>query len=208
MKPVSLAFARMALMVAVWLVPVAAPSAEAPAPASANSLAGWLLVAAPDIDDSRFSGAVIYIVHQDQDGALGIVINQPIGLRGYAEILDAMGEDAKGASGTVRIFAGGPLEKNVGFVLHGADYSDDQTLKVGGNFAVTSDAKILRALAAGQGPKRSLVAFGYAGWMPGQLEDELGHNDWYLTPADNALVFDDDRDSVWQRAFDRKTLRL
>ncbi len=191
-------------MVAVWLLPLAASSAPAPA----NSLAGWLLVAAPDIDDARFSGAVIFLVHQDQDGALGIVINRPIGERSYAEILDAIGEDAKGAPGKTRIFAGGPLEQDVGLVLHGADYHDKETLKIDGNFAVTSDARILRSLAAGTGPKRSLIAFGYAGWKPGQLEDELGTNEWYLAPADTALLFDADRDSVWQRAFDRKTLRL
>ncbi|HEX4112959.1 MAG TPA: YqgE/AlgH family protein [Stellaceae bacterium] len=196
------------LVLALWLAPVALTRAAPDASDAAESLAGQLIVAAPGIGDPRFDGAVILIIHHDKDGAFGIAINRPIGTRPLAELLEALGQDGKGVTGTARIFAGGPVDPEIGFVIHTPDYHDERTLAIGGDFAVTSDTKILRAMAAGKGPKQRLVAFGYAGWGPGQLEDEMNHNDWYATPADAALLFDADRDSVWQRAYDKRTMRL
>jgi len=199
---------RLAFIVVAWLIPATLNFAAEPEVGAFLSLAGQLLVAAPDGTDSRFEGTVVYVVHHDRDGAFGIVINRPGGEQNFADVLDALGENSEGVSGSVQIFAGGPLERELGFVLHTAEYHDAQTVLIDGNFALTSDPAILRAMAAGRGPKLSLVAFGYTGWAPGQLEDELGHNDWYVAPADAALLFDKDRDTVWQRAFDRKTMRL
>jgi putative transcriptional regulator len=202
---------KIALLAAlvIWLAPAmltrAAPEAG---PADAAGLTGQLLVAAPGIGDPRFDGAVIYLIHHDKDGAFGIAINRPAGEHKLADLLEALGKDGNGVSGSARIFAGGPVQPEIGFVLHTTDYKDDSTIGVDARFAVTSDAKILRAIGAGKGPKKSLIVFGYSGWGPGQLEDEMSRNDWYVTPADAALLFDDDRDAVWQNAYDKRTLRL
>jgi len=182
-------------------------SPETPAP-DAPSLAGQLLVAAPDMGDPRFDGTVILIVHHGANGAFGVVINRPAGEKPIATLLEEMGEDGGNASGSIPLFLGGPMEAQLGFVIHTADYMTVKTLPIGDKFAMTSDPDILRDIAAGKGPKRSFIAFGYAGWAPGQLEDELSRNSWYLAPADEALLFDKNRDTVWQRAYDRKTLRL
>ena len=168
---------RMALVVAlaIWQGPAmwshAAPEDSA---AGATDLTGQLLIAAPGIGDPRFDGAVIYMIHHDKDGAVGLAINRPVGQHKLAELLEALGQDAKGVGdASERVFAGGPVQPEIGFVLHTSDYKDDRTIAVDARFAVTSDTKILRAIAAGKGPKKSLIVFGYAGWGPGQLEDEM-----------------------------------
>jgi putative transcriptional regulator len=92
--------------------------------------------------------------------------------------------------------------------VHSSDYHRPETLDVDGRFAMTSSREVLRDIAANAGPMKSLVAFGYAGWGPGQLEGELAHNVWYTAPADPALVFDDDRDKVWEHATARRTQDL
>jgi len=205
---------RAALWVALvlWLVPPfwghAAPQDKPPASTTAAGLTGQLLVAAPGIGDPRFDGAVIYLIHQDKDGAFGVAINRPVGRHKLAELLEALGQSSKGVTGTARIFAGGPVQPEIGIVLHTTDYHSERTVAVDAHFAITSDSQVLRDIADGKGPKKSLIAFGYSGWGPGQLEDEIGHNDWYVTPADAALLFDDDRDTVWQKAYDRRTMRL
>jgi putative transcriptional regulator len=95
---------------------------------------------------------------------------------------------------------GGPVEPGRGFVLHTADYREEATLVVGGEFAVTATLDILRAIGKGAGPRRSLLALGYAGWAPGQLDAEMQANGWLSVPADCDLVFDDDFDAKWRRA--------
>jgi putative transcriptional regulator len=192
----------------VWLVPALLSQAAPPEGTATANLTGQLLVAAPGIGDPRFDGAVIYLIHHDKNGAFGVAINRPVGKHKLSELLDALGQPSKGVNGEVRIFAGGPVQPEIGIVLHTADYHSDRTVAVDARFAITSDSQILRAIASGKGPKKSLIAFGYAGWGPGQLEDEISHNDWYVAPADAALLFDDDRDTVWQRAYDRRTMRL
>jgi putative transcriptional regulator len=192
----------------VWLAPALLSHAAPPEGTATANLTGQLLVAAPGIGDPRFDGTVIYLIHHDKNGAFGVAINRPVGKHKLSELLDALGQPSKGVNGEVRIFAGGPVQPEIGIVLHTADYHSDRTVAVDARFAITSDSQILRAIASGKGPKKSLIAFGYAGWGPGQLEDEISHNDWYVAPADAALLFDDDRDTVWQRAYDRRTMRL
>ncbi len=192
----------------VWLVPALLGQAAPPDAMATANLTGQLLVAAPGIGDPRFDGAVIYLIHHDKNGAFGVAINRPVGKHKLSELLDALGQPSKGVNGEVRIFAGGPVQPEIGIVLHTTDYHSDRTVAVDTRFAITSDSQILRAIASGKGPKKSLIAFGYAGWGPGQLEDEISHNDWYVAPADATLLFDDDRDTVWQEAYDRRTMRL
>jgi putative transcriptional regulator len=188
------------------LVTRAAP--EDGTPAVAINVTGELLVAAPGIGDSRFEGTVIYVIHHDKDGAFGVAINRPVAPRPFAQLLAELGQDGAGVTGTARLFAGGPVQPDIGFILHTSDYHDERTLAVDARFSVTSDSKIVRAIAGGTGPKKSLIAFGYAGWGAGQLDDELNHNDWYVTPANATLLFDLDRDSVWQKAYEQRVLRL
>jgi putative transcriptional regulator len=168
------------------------------------SLVGQFLVATPAMRDPRFDRAVILMLRHDKDGAFGIVINRPVGQRPLADLL---GKDAP-VSGTVPVFVGGPVEPNIGFVVHSTDYHRAETLDVDGRVAMTSSREVLRDIADKKGPAKSLIAFGYAGWAPGQLEGELAHNVWYTAPEDPELVFDDDRDKVWEHATARRTQDL
>ena len=172
------------------------------------SLAGQLLVATPAMRDPRFDHTVILMLRHDRSGAFGIVINRPVGERPLAELLGALGQKDPAVSGSVRVFAGGPVEPEIGFVVHSPEYRLPGTLDVDGRVAMTSSAKVLRDIADKMGPIKSLVAFGYAGWGPGQLEGELGHNVWYTAPADANLIFDDDRDKLWEHAVARRTQDL
>jgi putative transcriptional regulator len=183
------------------------PDPTAP-PAQGRSLAGELLVATPEMGDPRFSHTVILIVRHNAQGAFGLVLNRPVEERPIASLLSAIGADAKGASGTVQIFAGGPVEPDLGFVVHSAEYRRAQTIAIDGRVAVTASPEILKDIGHGKGPKKSLIVFGYAGWAPGQLEGELKHNAWYLAPEDPALVFDAARDQLWDLAMARREIDL
>src|SRR5215470_69376 len=193
------------IAVSASLCAIPSHRAEAQAP---PSLRGQLLIATPSMRDTRFDRAVILMVRHDIDGAMGIVINRPLGERPLADLLAAFGTKDTPATGNVRIFLGGPVQPEVSFVVHGADYGRPETLEVDARFAATPSREVLRDLARNAGPMKSLIAFGYAGWAPGQLEGELARNVWYTAPADPALVFDDDRDKVWEHATARRTQDL
>jgi putative transcriptional regulator len=202
---------RLAVALAFVLLPVALLRAATPspeAPVEKSTLTGQLLIASPDIGDPRFARTVIFLVRHNREGAFGIVINRPVEVRSFKSLLEAVGQDTSGVEGSVRVFAGGPVETEIGFVLHSADYKRPETVEVDGRVALTSSPEILRDMGQGRGPKKSLVAFGYAGWGPGQLEGELARRDWFTAPADPALIFDEDRDRVWDRAKARRTLDL
>jgi putative transcriptional regulator len=147
------------------------------------------------------------VVKHDRDGALGIVINKPVGERPLAELMAALGEKREGDA-KVPLFVGGPVQLDVMLVLHSAEYHVSGTLAVDGHVAVTGDPQILRDIAAKTGPQKSLLAFGYAGWAAGQLDAEMEHNVWFTTPEDPALVFDADRDKVWDLAMAHRTRDL
>jgi len=203
-----LALAAIALPATLY---AAAPSNLTDIPAdtkSRGSIAGQLLIATPAMRDPRFDHAVILMVRHDRDGAMGIVINRPLGEKPLAELLAAFGAKDTPATGNVRIFLGGPVQLEAGFVVHSTDYRRPETLDVDARFAATSSREVLRDIANKAGPMKSLIAFGYAGWGPGQLEGELAHNVWYTAPADPGLVFDDDRDKVWEHATARRTQDL
>jgi len=173
-----------------------------------GSLTGQLLIASPSMGDPRFSQMVVLMVRHDHNGAFGIVINRPLGDRPLASLLAALGEKDPATAGTVRIFAGGPVEPDIGFVVHSTDYRRPDTVDIDANLALTSSREILRDIGNQRGPAKSLIAFGYAGWAAGQLEGELAQNFWFTTPQDGSLVFDDDRDEVWDRAMKRRTQDL
>ena len=173
-----------------------------------SSLAGQLLVAEPDMGDPRFQHAVILIVQHSKTGALGIIINRPIEERPMASLLQAIGQSTAGIEGSVRIFAGGPVEPQIGFIVHSPEYHLTQTVDIDERVAMTSSPKVLRDIGHGKGPRKTLVAFGYAGWGPGQLEGELARHGWFTIPDDPKLVFDMDRDKVWEAALARRTVPL
>ena len=189
---------------ALWLGLLAPERTQSAQTTPRASLAGQLLIATPAMRDTRFDHAVILMLRHDQDGAFGIVINRPLGQRPMADLLGA--KDT--ASGNVQVFIGGPVQPNVGFVVHSTDYRRAGTLDVDGRVAMTSSLEVLRDIADKKGPAKALIAFGYAGWAPGQLENELARNVWDTAPEDPALVFDDDRDKVWEHATARRTQDL
>jgi putative transcriptional regulator len=191
-----------ALLAAVLLTPVATDSPEI------TSLAGQLLIASPDIGDPRFAHTVILMVKHDKDGAFGITINRPVGEKSIASLLEAPGEDISDIEGTLSVFAGGPVQQELGFVVHSAEYRRDETIEVDEHVAITASRQILRDIGHNHGPQKSLFALGYAGWGPGQLENELARHDWFTAPEEPKLIFDDDRANLWEDAMARRTREL
>lgn len=182
--------------------------AAPPEHADTTSLVGQLLVASPNIGDPRFAHTVILMIKHDDAGAFGIIINRPVGERSISELLEAAGDNTPGIVGTVRVFAGGPVQPELGFVVHSAEYHRNETIDVDGRVAMTASREILRDIGQHQGPERSLFALGYAGWGPGQLEGEIARHDWFTTPEEPKLIFDDDRGSLWDDAMARRTREL
>jgi putative transcriptional regulator len=201
---------RLALAAAVIVLPAAVLHAALPTETDVSgrtSFAGQLLIASPAMRDP-FDHAVILMAQHTRDGALGIVINRPIERRPIAKLLQAFGADAGGITDSVRVFLGGPVNRNIGFVVHSTDYHRADTIDIDGRVALSDAAGVLRDIGLGKGPSKSLVAFGYAGWAPAQLEDEMARGAWVVVPEDPALVFDDDRAKVWSDALaSRKTGR-
>jgi putative transcriptional regulator len=181
--------------------------AAAPSPPSARPPAE-LLIASPSIGDPRFYHAVILMVRHDKKGAFGIVINHPLGRRSLASLVKGTGGNASEVTGEAEIFSGGPVEPQLGFVVHTTDYHSKTTVDVDGQVALTSSREILLDIAHKKGPKKSLIAFGYAGWAPGQLEREMAEHAWFTAPEDPDLVFDQPRSAVWQAAMARRTINL
>ena len=168
--------------------------------ASAGYLTGQLLVAMPQMRDPRFARSVIYMCAHNADGAMGLVVNRRVGSITFDDLLQQLGIGPNRRNDEIRIHFGGPVEQGRGFVLHSADYQQSGTMRVDDGVALTATLDILKEMAAGGGPRRSLLALGYAGWGPGQLDAEIQANGWLQVPADEALVFDEDIDNKWERA--------
>jgi putative transcriptional regulator len=177
----------------------AALSPEQPDLTEPTSLAGQLLIAAPQMREP-FDHAVILMAQHSRDGALGIIINHPLATRPIASLLEALGADAGGVTGSVRIFFGGPVDPTMAFVIHDTGYRRDETLDIDSHVALSDAAGVLGDLGLGKGPAKSLVALGYAGWSASQLEDEIARGAWVTVPENPKLVFDDDRGKVWADA--------
>ena len=196
------------LSAAALFVAIAAAAEETSAPA--DPPAGQLLVASRAIGDPRFYHSVVLLVHHDKQSAFGIVINRPLGTRPLAALLAAIngGKEDKTITGDIRIFLGGPVEPQFGFVVHTADYHRPQTIAIGNGLAMTASKEVLRDIAHQKGPAKYLFALGYAGWGAGQLEAEIARHDWFTAPAAPGLVFDADRATLWQKALARRTREL
>jgi putative transcriptional regulator len=199
-------FRRWLLVAAAVFVPATLLHAALPADTNVPNrifLTGQLLIASPQLRQSAFDHAVVLIAQHNRDGAFGIVINRPIDKKPIAKLLAAFGADASGITDSVRIFAGGPVDPAVALVLHSTDYRRLDTMDIDGRIGLTAAVDVLRDIGTGKGPKKSLVAFGYAGWAPAQMEDEVARGVWVTMPEDLDLVFDEDRSKVWADALAR-----
>ena len=169
---------------------------------------GQLLVASPTMGDSNFEQTVILMIAHDTSGAMGLVVNRQMGVRPLREILESFNDADSGAQGDIPVHFGGPVELGRGFVLHSPDYVGDTTLVVSHHAALTSSVEVLRALGEGTGPRHGFVAFGYAGWAPGQLEAEIAEDAWVIVPADEKLIFGHDNAGKWDRAISKRGIDL
>ena len=163
-------------------------------------LTGQLLVAMPTMADPRFERSVIYLCAHSSEGAMGLVVNKLAGSLTFPDLLEQLGIDGPDAREDIRVHFGGPVETGRGFVLHSAEYLQDSSLQVNDAFALTATVDILRDLAYGSGPRQALLALGYAGWGPGQLDQEIQKNGWLHVEADELLVFDGGLEDKWDRA--------
>ena len=170
--------------------------------------AGQLLVATAEMEDPRFAESVIYMVKHDATGAMGLVINKPMAKGSIADLLKGFGLEGKSSKREIIIHYGGPVGARQGFVLHSDETLLESSAKVANGIAMTGDAKMIEAIAAGKGPRQSLFMLGYAGWAPGQLEAELKMNSWIVIPGDKALIFGTNADKKWRQAIDKQQIPL
>ena len=169
-------------------------------PPEETTLTGQVLIAMPTMADSRFAQSVIYLCAHTDEGAMGIVLNRPLAAPTFADLLSQLHVDPAPPARSIQLCQGGPVDHARGFVLHTADWTGDGSLRVDDKMALTASLDILKAIAAGGGPKQGVLALGYAGWGPGQLDAEIQQNAWLSAPADLSLVFDDDHGTKWRRA--------
>lgn len=204
--PILMALVVVALTIAV---PPAVRSWAAPTEGDwRDSLAGRLLVASEKMTDPRFDKTVIYMVEHDAEGAMGLVVNVPLGAVSASKLLDHLGVEEKDATGEIKIFFGGPVAPTGVFLLHSSDVLFPGSRLVDKQFALTTERQILQALARGEGPAHSLFILGYSGWGPGQLESELARDSWFVIPSDQSLVFAANPAMSWERAAARRSLDL
>lgn len=173
---------------------IAAESSKSP---NDGYLDGQILVAMPTMQDERFNRSVIYLCAHSSEGAMGIIVNQPAPNIRFSDLLVQL--DVIPGEGLIelprhgeimRVLKGGPVETQRGFVLHSADYFvENSTLPINGGICLTATLDILKAIANGSGPESAVLALGYAGWAPGQLESEIQANGWLSCDADSSLVF-------------------
>ncbi len=170
-----------------------------------SNLTGRLLVAVPEMTDPNFSRTVVFLVEHNRRGALGLVVNEPMGevpvdlLLSERDAEDGEAEPAE-AGPRVLVHYGGPVERRAPFILHSTDVMPESSVKVDAQVAFSRDHELLRAVVSGMGPRHLVFALGYAGWAPGQLESEVERGGWYVIDWDSSLVFGTDHAGKWQRA--------
>lgn len=175
------------------------------------NLEGQLLIAMPGMSDERFARSVVYMCAHSDEGAMGLIINKPTEKLRFGDLLEQINlldnDETIELSETVAnrpVHTGGPVEADRGFVLHSPDYfAEAATMAITDGICLTATTDILKAMAAGSGPQQAMLALGYSGWAPGQLESELGANGWLNCPADPALVFAQDPAEKYERALSK-----
>ena len=179
--------------------------------AEPDSLTGRLLVATPNQHGAIFRRTVIFMLRHGPDGAMGIIINRPTESRPLAELLQNFGvDDVEGVDPDeeLTVFFGGPVQRGLGVVLHSTDFAVPGTMAINRFAAATGANAALRAIAEGRGPRHALLAVGYAGWAPGQLEGEMAREAWVVAQADEKFLFDTEFATKWLRAFERRGFDL
>jgi putative transcriptional regulator len=164
---------------------------------SATSLEGKMLIAMPSIRDANFERSVVYVCAHSAQGAMGFVVNKPAPLTMFSDLIEKTElssklEDVPQDVLAIPVRLGGPVENFRGFVLHSRDYPATETSLKAGSYIVSATLDVLRDIALGQGPQERMIALGYAGWSPGQLESEILHNGWLHCEADADLIFSTD----------------
>ena len=175
---------------------------------SRGYLDGQMLIAMPAMSDERFARSVIYVCAHSTEGAMGIVVNQPAANIKFPDLLvqlevipAAERIELPTATDEVKVLKGGPVETGRGFVLHSADFFiENSTLPIDEGICLTATLDILKAIARGTGPHNAILALGYAGWAPGQLEQEIQQNGWLHCAADPELIFGTDTDAKYEKA--------
>lgn len=167
-------------------------------PARVTDLSGKLLVAMPALGDPRFDRSVIFLCVHSEQGSMGLIINKPVPDLSFVNLLEQLG--IPDAGGQCPIHFGGPMEGARGFVLHSPAMETVGSMEVTAQFGMTTTPDILRSISRGSGPDRAILALGYAGWAPGQLEVELRRNDWLVCDATPDLVFAPDNGGKWAGA--------
>jgi putative transcriptional regulator len=168
---------------------------------SHENLNGKLLIAMPGIGDPRFDRSVVYVCAHSAEGAMGLIINKPAGDLQFSDLLKQLGIAAGDQAIQVPVLIGGPVENSRGFVLHSRDYTaTEATLEVSEDFGMTATRDILSDISRGAGPESCLLALGYSGWGPGQLETEIRANGWLICEASSDLVFSLRNDQKWDQA--------
>lgn len=165
-----------------------------------GALKGQLLIAMPGMSDPRFDRTVIYLCAHSTEGAMGLIVNRLVDHINFPDLLQTLNIEPRVPAQQIRVHFGGPVETSLGFVLHTADYSQGTTVQVDERMGLTASIDVLKAIADGGGPRRRLLALGYAGWGPGQLDNEIQQNVWLHAPPDDDIIFGDDLDQKWQRA--------
>ena len=148
------------------------------------------------------------MLHHDAEGALGLVVNRPYGTAPTAELLRRLGLGAGPVEGETRLFYGGPVQPDVGMIVHSTDYARADTKRVTADIAVTSDPAVLADFARGRGPRQAVPVLGYAGWAPGQLESELAQGAWFTLPGRPGAGLRTRSRRAWEAAFARKGVEL
>jgi putative transcriptional regulator len=167
---------------------------------STSLLTNHFLIAMPTLADPNFFHSVTYICEHSREGAMGIVINRPLGIT-VGEVLEHMGITTEGAEVARHpVFLGGPVQRERGFVIHQPVGNWEASLAVTDTIGITTSRDILMSMARGTGPRRTLVALGYAGWGAGQLEQEMADNAWLSGPADLRILFETPIDQRWHAA--------
>ncbi len=162
--------------------------------------AGHFLLALPGMEDSRFAHSALALCVHDEEGALGIAVGEELDGVGLRDLLESF--DIEAAHMPNRpVLRGGPMEPRRGFVLHSLDWGGQDMLQVGDRWGLSGSLDILKAIAEGRGPSRYLVALGYAGWGPGQLEEELTSDSWFLAEGDPEILFGVPAPRKWTAAF-------
>ena len=163
-------------------------------------LGGQILVAMPNMQDPRFARTVICLCAHSPEGAMGIIVNKPLDGMSFDDLLKQLELAPVPPQRRIRLCQGGPVENARGFVLHTNDWTSDESLQVADDLALTASVDILKAIAGGGGPRSGVLALGYAGWGPGQLEDEIQANSWLSVNPDEGLIFGEADEQKWRQA--------